>query len=98
MRVVVVGGGVVGLCTAYYLRQAGADVTVIDAATPGRAASWGNAGWIVPSLSAPVPDGGVLSYITRSVVSPSSPIYLRPRLGGGLLPLPRRCPPTFPSS
>jgi D-amino-acid dehydrogenase len=83
---VVVGGGVVGLCTAYYLRAAGEDVTVIDAGSPGGAASWGNAGWIVPSLSGPIPDSGVLSYVARSVLTPRSPLYLRPHVEGGLLP------------
>jgi D-amino-acid dehydrogenase len=53
--VVIVGGGVIGLCTAFALQQRGVPVTVLDAGPPERAASHVNAGWIVPTLAEPVP-------------------------------------------
>jgi D-amino-acid dehydrogenase len=86
MRVVVVGGGVIGLCTAYSLRAAGQDVTVVEGGTVGAGASWGNAGWIVPSLSGPIPTGGTLGFVARSLTSPTAPVYFRPHLERGLLP------------
>ena len=51
-RVVVVGAGVVGLCTAWSLQRRGHEVLVLDGASPRDAASWGNAGWLVPWLVA----------------------------------------------
>lgn len=53
-RVVVVGAGVVGLCTAWFLREAGARVTVIDREGVAAGASFGNAGWIMPARAVPI--------------------------------------------
>ena len=76
---VIVGGGVVGLCCAVALRQRGATVTVLDAGPPDRAASHGNAGWIVPSLAGPVPAPGLVRTSLRWMLKPDSPLYLQPR-------------------
>ncbi len=54
-RVVVVGGGVIGLSCAYHLRRQGAEVTVLERERVGAGASWGNAGWIIPVHSTPLP-------------------------------------------
>src|SRR4051812_38499430 len=85
MQVVVVGGGVVGLSTAWFLGKAGAEVTVITQGEVGEGASAVNAGWIAPSLSGPVPAPGVLSGGLRWMISPSSPFYARPRLDPAFL-------------
>ena len=58
--IVVVGGGVIGLCTAFALQQRGVPVTVLDAGPAERAASHVNAGWIVPTLAEPVPAPGLI--------------------------------------
>jgi D-amino-acid dehydrogenase len=58
--VTVVGGGVVGLATAYHLRRRGAEVVVLEANEVGAGASWGNAGWLVPALAAPLPAPGMV--------------------------------------
>lgn len=60
LPITVVGGGVVGLATAYHLRRRGAEVVVLEAATVGAGASWGNAGWLVPSMSAPLAAPGMV--------------------------------------
>jgi D-amino-acid dehydrogenase len=80
MKVVVVGAGVVGLCTAWSLQRRGHDVVVLDGAAPRDAASWGNAGWVVPSLSPPVPAPGVPVYGLRSLVTPGAVFRMRPTL------------------
>jgi glycine/D-amino acid oxidase-like deaminating enzyme len=82
--VVVVGGGVVGLCLAYYLATSGVAVEVIERARIGSGASWGNAGWICRSHSAPIPAPGVMRYALRSLGRPESPLYVRPVLDAGL--------------
>jgi D-amino-acid dehydrogenase len=76
--VVVVGGGVVGLCVAYYLAAAGLEVEVVERRDLGSGASRGNAGWVCLSHSTPVPAPGIVRYALRSLGRPDSPLYLRP--------------------
>jgi glycine/D-amino acid oxidase-like deaminating enzyme len=76
--VAVVGGGVVGLCTAYYLAEAGLPVELVERRTLGSGVSRGNAGWVCLSHSTPVPAPGALRYAARSLGRPDSPLYLRP--------------------
>jgi glycine/D-amino acid oxidase-like deaminating enzyme len=84
--VVVVGGGVVGMCVAHYLTAAGVPVEVVERAALGSGASWGNAGWVCLSHSAPVPAPGVTRFALRSLGKPDSPLYLRPPLDSTFLP------------
>src|SRR5262245_53122775 len=77
-HVVVVGGGIIGLCSAYFLRRAGLEVTLLEKGRTGHAASKGNAGWVTPVLSAPVPAPGVVSFGLRSLRHPDSPLYIKP--------------------
>jgi D-amino-acid dehydrogenase len=80
MHVLVIGGGVIGLTTAYQLVRAGAEVTVLDARAAGRGASEVNAGWIVPAESAPVPGPGVAANALKWMLRRDSPLYIRPSL------------------
>lgn len=58
--VIVVGAGIVGLSTAWFLQERGVDVTVIDRTGVAAGASWGNAGWIAPALTLALePSGGL---------------------------------------
>ena len=84
-RVVVVGAGAVGLSCAYYLQRAGLEVDVIDAGPVGNGASWGNAGWVSPSLSAPIPGPASLRTALRSIGKPTSPLWLRPQIDPAFL-------------
>ncbi len=77
MKVAVVGGGVIGLCCAHYLRQDGADVVLIEKDTCGAACSRGNTGWICPSLSAPLPAPGVMTGALRGIFRSDSPLRIR---------------------
>jgi D-amino-acid dehydrogenase len=80
MRVVIVGGGVAGLCTAYYLRKRDVEVTLVERGTVGSraAASYGNGGWIAPAQAGPLPEPGLTRYGIRALMDPSSALYFRP--------------------
>lgn len=80
MKVHVIGGGVIGLCSAYYLSKAGHEVTIIDKGDFGAGCSFGNAGMIVPSHFVPLASPGVISKGLRWMFSASSPFYIKPRL------------------
>lgn len=84
-RVAVVGAGMVGLSTAWYLQEAGVDVTVVDRDGVAAGSSWGNAGWLTPSIAVPLPEPSVLTYGLRAVLSPSSPVYVPPTASPRLL-------------
>lgn len=75
-HVVVAGAGMVGLSTAWYLQERGVRVTIVDRTGVAAGASWGNAGWISPALTLPLPEPAVLSYGVRAMLSPSSPVYV----------------------
>jgi D-amino-acid dehydrogenase len=81
VRVVVVGAGVVGLCTALALRREGADVTVLDRASVDHGASAGNAGWVVPVLAAPLSGPGVLTEAARATLRGEGSVGIRPAAG-----------------
>ncbi|MHD0280695.1 NAD(P)/FAD-dependent oxidoreductase [Rhodococcus aetherivorans] len=77
-RVVVVGAGFVGLSAAWFLQERGVEVTVLDRTGVAADASWGNAGWLAPALTLPLPEPAVLRYGIRSMLTPSSPVYVPP--------------------
>ena len=83
-RAVVVGGGGIGVASAYYLSQSGWDVTLVDKGKLGHGCSYGNAGLIVPSHSDPIPGPGVIAQALRWMLRGDSPFYIRPRLDAKL--------------
>jgi D-amino-acid dehydrogenase len=85
VRVIVIGGGAVGLCAAEALAARGCEVTVLERDRCGAGASAGNAGWITPSLATPVPGPGVIAASLRWLVDPSGPLWIRPALSPALL-------------
>jgi D-amino-acid dehydrogenase len=78
MRVAIVGAGVIGLSTAWALRDS-AEVTLVDAGVVGGGASAGNAGWVTPSLSGPLPAPGVIRKAMKWMLNRESPLLIRPR-------------------
>ena len=88
MRVVIVGGGVAGLCTTYYLRKRDVDVVLLEARSVGSrsAASHGNGGWITPVQAGPLPEPGLTIYGLRALLSADSALYFRPTYLPHLLP------------
>lgn len=83
--VIVIGGGVIGVCAAHYLRQEGASVTIIERNEIGSGCSFGNAGYVSPSHFVPLAAPGVLAKGIRWMLQPESPFYIKPRLDAGLL-------------
>jgi D-amino-acid dehydrogenase len=85
VRVIVIGGGAVGLCAAEALSARDCEVTVLEADRCGAGASAGNAGWITPSLATPVPGPGVIAASLRWLIDPSGPLWIRPAPSPDLL-------------
>jgi D-amino-acid dehydrogenase len=73
---IVVGAGIVGLSTAWFLQERGVDVTVVDRTGVAAGASWGNAGWISPALTTPLNSPAVLRYGLRSLRDPAAPLHI----------------------
>jgi D-amino-acid dehydrogenase len=83
--VLVIGGGVAGVCSAYFLAKDGCNVTLIDKADVCAGCSYGNAGWIVPSYCVPMPVPGIWLKGLAWLLDPEGPFYIKPRLDGDLL-------------
>lgn len=78
--IVIVGGGVVGAACAYYLREGGAKVTLIEKGDFGRACSHGNCGYVSPSHILPLCQPGALTRTLKTMFTRNSPVYLKPRV------------------
>ena len=79
-RVVVVGGGIIGASSAYYLRKAGYDVTIVEKGKFGSACSHGNCGYVCPSHVLPLAAPGAIWSALGSLFKKNSPLYIKPRL------------------
>ena len=94
-RVVVVGGGVVGACCAYYLAKAGHAVTVVDRGAFGAGCSHANCGYVCPSHVLPFAAPGALARTLRTLFARNSPLKVRPGVvlanPGWFLGFARRC-------
>ncbi len=82
-EILIIGGGVIGICCAYYLALQGRKVTVIDKGELGAACSYGNAGLI--SISMPLAAPGAISKALKWMANPESPFYIKPRVSLELL-------------
>jgi len=78
--VLVVGGGIVGVCTALYLRRMGVEVTLVEKDRLASGSSHGNAGLLVPSHSVPLAEPAAIRQGLRWMFNPASPFYIKPRL------------------
>ncbi|ARV12260.1 amino acid dehydrogenase [Gilvibacter sp. SZ-19] len=79
-EVLVIGGGIVGLCCSYYLRQEGHQVRVIDKSNMDQGASYVNAGYLTPSHIIPLAAPGVMKKGLKWMFNSSSPLFIKPRL------------------
>ena len=85
-HILVIGAGVIGLSTAYYLAKRGCRVTILDRNPAQRdGCSFGNAGMIVPSHFVPLAAPGMVAMGLKWMWNPESPFYVKPRLDAGLI-------------
>jgi len=77
---IVIGGGIMGLCTAYYLQKEGHQVTIVDQSNMDSGASYVNAGYLSPSHIIPLAAPGVMKKGLKWMFNSSSPLYIKPRL------------------
>jgi D-amino-acid dehydrogenase len=77
-RVVVVGGGIAGLCCAYFLRRRDFDVTIVESNRVGSGASFANGGWLCPAQAGPLPAPGLTLYGMRALFDRDSALYFKP--------------------
>lgn len=85
MKAIVIGGGVIGLSSAYYLNKSGWDVTVLDHSGGKPSCSYGNLGMIVPSHFVPLASPGIVAKGFRWMLNSRSPFYVRPSLDYNLI-------------
>jgi D-amino-acid dehydrogenase len=85
MKIGILGGGIIGLSSAYYLNKAGYQVTIIEQSELKDGCSFGNAGMIVPSHLIPLAAPGMISKGIRWMFNSTSPFYVKPRFSGDLV-------------
>lgn len=79
-RVLVIGGGVIGVACAHYLHRAGWQPTIIDQSGVGQACSHGNCGLVCPSHVLPLAQPGALWEALQALVNPAAAFRIKPRL------------------
>ncbi len=77
-QTIIIGAGIVGICTALYLQENGCQVTLIDRSPPGEGTSSGNAGIISVGSVHPEAMPGIWKEIPHMVLQPLAPVTLRP--------------------
>ena len=85
MKVTIIGGGVIGLCSAYYLQKEGYDITVIERGDITDGCSFGNMGYMSPSHFIPLASPGIISQGLKWMLNSTSPFYIKPRFNFDLM-------------
>jgi D-amino-acid dehydrogenase len=85
MRVLIIGGGIIGLSSAYYLQKTGHKVTVVDKTDMTDGCSYGNMGYICPSHFIPLATPGIVKQGLRWMWNSKSPFYVQPRINAALI-------------
>jgi D-amino-acid dehydrogenase len=84
--VVIVGGGLVGLSSALFLTEAGAEVTIIDNGALGGGAARGNAGFMCTAIVEPLPAPGAIGNALKSLRDPQRALRVLPRAVPAMAP------------
>lgn len=84
-KVTIIGGGIIGLSSAYYLNKSGWDVTVIDKGDFNDNCSYGNCGYICPSHFIPLATPGIVKQGLKWMWNSKSPFYVQPRFDWNLI-------------
>lgn len=85
MNAIIIGGGIIGLSTAYYLQESGWDVTILERSDGSDGCSFGNMGYLSPSHFAPLAQPGIISQGILWMFKQKSPFYVRPALRRDLM-------------
>lgn len=85
MRVIILGGGVIGLSSAWYLAEAGCQVTVLEKGDLADNCSFGNMGYLSPSHFVPIAAPGIVEQGILWMFDQKSPFYVRPSAHPALL-------------
>lgn len=85
MKVTIIGGGIIGLSSALYLKRAGWEVTVLDKGDFNDNCSYGNCGYICPSHFIPLATPGIVKQGLKWMWNSKSPFYVQPRLDWNLM-------------
>ncbi len=81
-HIVIIGGGVIGTSSAYYLSLGGYKVTIVEKGRFAGACSHGNCGLISPSHVLPLHGPGVVTKTMKAMMSSNSPFSIKPQLNG----------------
>jgi len=84
-HIIVVGAGIIGLCSAYFLNKKGFQVTILDNTDGTDNCSYGNAGFFSPSHLIPLASPGIISQGLRWMMRSDSPFYIKPKLDFDLI-------------
>lgn len=84
-KIIVVGGGIIGLSCAFYLHQEGHHLTILDQSAMNQGASYVNAGYLTPSHIVPLAAPGMAAKGLKWMFDSSSPFYIEPRLNLDLI-------------
>lgn len=84
-QIIVIGGGIIGLSCAYYLRRNGNEVTVLDQGDFLDNCSYGNAGYVCPSHFIPLASPGRVLQGIKWMFNAQSPFYIQPALNRDLI-------------
>ena len=84
-KIVIIGGGIIGLCTAYYLNEKGHNVTIVDKSDMSSGTSYVNAGYLSPSHLIPLASPDSLKNGLKWMFDSKSPLYIKPRFSLSLL-------------
>jgi D-amino-acid dehydrogenase len=76
-RAIVIGAGIVGVCSAIELQRRGWAVTIVDRLAPGEGCSFGNAGILAAQAVVPVAMPGIQSEAASMLLDPESPLVVR---------------------
>jgi D-amino-acid dehydrogenase len=84
-KAIVIGGGIIGLSSAFYLSKSGWEVTVLDKGDFSDNCSYGNAGYICPSHFTPLATPGIVKKGLKWMWNSRSPFYVQPRFDWDLI-------------
>jgi D-amino-acid dehydrogenase len=85
MKATIIGGGIIGLSSAFYLQRSGWQVTVLDKGGFTDNCSYGNCGYICPSHFIPLATPGIVKQGLKWMWNSKSPFYVQPRFDWNLV-------------